>query len=200
MMDEGGRFPQGHRPFSFMTKIRNVCVFCGSNSGNDPRYKEAARELAHKLVASNIGFVYGGASVGIMGLLADEVLAKGGRAVGVIPQKLIDKEVAHAGLTELHRVGSMHERKKLMFELSDAFLTFPGGFGTLDETFEIITWKQIELHTKPAIFLDINGFYRPLIEFIDRAVSAGFIRPEHRRLFLTASTIDEALVYLGAAR
>lgn len=176
---------------------RNVCVFCGSNPGKDPVYAEEAKRLAQELNARGWGMVYGGASVGIMGLLADEVLAGGGKVHGVIPNALVEKEVAHKNLTELRVVKTMHERKKMMFDLSDFFITFPGGFGTLDETFEIITWKQIGIHQKPIIFLNIHGFYTPLIEFIDKAVAAGFIKSEHRRQFMTAETVKDALALLS---
>lgn len=175
----------------------NICVFCGSNPGHDSVYKQAAATLAEGIVSRGWGFVYGGASVGIMGHLADTVLAKGGRAYGVIPESLKAKEVAHAGLTQLHVVQSMHERKKMMFDMTDVFLTFPGGFGTFDETFEIVTWKQIGLHQKPLIFLNINGFYSPLIEFIDKAVLAGFIKPEHRQLFHVTNSAEEALQHIA---
>lgn len=172
-------------------------MFCGSNAGKDPVYVEATKALAAEIVARSWGLVYGGASVGIMGLLADHVLAAGGRAHGVIPQALKDREVAHAGLTELRVVKTMHERKKLMFDLSDGFIAFPGGFGTLDETFEIITWKQIGLHQKPLIFLNINDYFTPLIAFIDQAVAAGFIKEEHRALFKVAKNAQEAVALLG---
>ena len=177
-------------------EVPNVCVFCGSNMGSGDLYKKEATDLAAGLVKLGYGLVYGGASVGIMGSLADSVLTAGGRVHGVIPQALVDKEVAHRGLSELRVVKTMHERKKIMFDLSDVFLTFPGGFGTLDETFEIITWKQIGLHQKPLVLLDLHGFYTPLIEFLDKAVLAGFIKEEHRKLFLTASSIAEALKFL----
>ena len=171
----------------------NICVFCGSNPGQDPIFANEAGNLASELVTRGYGLVYGGASVGIMGMLADQVMAKGGRVHGVIPSSLKEREVAHKGLTELRVVTTMHERKKLMFDLSEAFITFPGGFGTLDETFEIITWKQIGLHEKPIVFLNIKGFYAPLINFIDTAVAAGFIKPEHRKHFLVADTVKEAM-------
>lgn len=171
----------------------NVCIFCGSNMGRNEIFRSQAIALAEGLAVRDIGLVYGGASVGVMGLLADTMLAKGGRVLGVIPEALRDREVAHAGLTELRVVKTMHERKKLMFDLADSFLTFPGGFGTLDETFEIITWKQIGIHEKPLLFLDIDGYYKPLIQFIDTAVSAGFIRVEHRGLFGLVNTAEEAL-------
>lgn len=171
----------------------NICIFCGSNPGNDPVYQKIAKELIAVMAEKKIGLVYGGAKVGIMGLLADEMIRQGGEVHGVIPKALIDKEVAHRGLTSLREVSTMHERKQLMFDMSDAFITFPGGFGTLDETFEIITWKQIDLHKKPLVFLDVNNFYSPLIDFIDSAVSAGFIRPEHRKLFLVAKDSKNAV-------
>ena len=175
----------------------NICVFCGSNPGNDAIFTQEASTLASEIVSRGYGMVYGGASVGIMGLLADQVLAKGGRVHGVIPSALMEREVAHKSLTELRVVKSMHERKKLMFDLSEAFVTFPGGFGTLDETFEIITWKQIGLHEKPIVFLNINGFYSPLINFLDTAVTAGFIKPEHREHFLVADTVKQAMDLLA---
>lgn len=175
----------------------NACVFCGANPGNQEIYKTEAQKLAEGLARKAIGLVYGGASVGIMGLLADTMLSNGGRVYGIIPQALKDKEVAHANLTELRVVKTMHERKKLMFDLSDFFLTFPGGFGTLDETFEIITWKQIGIHDKPLILMNITGFFTPLIEFIDKAVMAGFIKSEHRQLFQVANSAEEALALVA---
>ena len=181
------------RKNAFGSSSFNVCIFCGSNMGNDPVYKAAAKILALGIAKAGAGLIYGGASVGIMGYLADTVLEAGGKVIGVIPESLKAKEVAHAGLTELRVVKTMHERKKLMFDFTDVFLTFPGGFGTLDETFEIITWKQIGIHQKPLIFLDINGYYKPLIDFIDKAVSSGFIKAEHRQLFQSASGAEEAL-------
>ncbi|MBI3544846.1 MAG: TIGR00730 family Rossman fold protein [Deltaproteobacteria bacterium] len=185
---------------AFSAQNFNVCIFCGSNPGKDPYYKAEAVKLAKGLAAMEAGLVYGGASVGIMGMLADTVLAEGGKVFGVIPEALKQKEVAHAGLTELRVVKTMHERKKLMFDFTDVFLTFPGGFGTLDETFEIITWKQIGIHQKPLIFLDIQGFYKPLIDFIDKAVADGFIKPEHRQLFQVAKGAEEALQLVDASR
>jgi uncharacterized protein (TIGR00730 family) len=171
----------------------NVCIFCGSNRGVNEVYAREGEKLAKGLVRHGAGLVYGGASVGMMGLLADTVLAEGGQVIGVIPQALMDRELAHGSLTKLHVVQTMHERKKLMFDLTDIFLTFPGGFGTLDETFEIITWRQIGLHEKPVILLDTNDYFKPLIQFIDHAVAEGFIKREHRQLFLTARSAEEAL-------
>ncbi|MEW6057115.1 MAG: TIGR00730 family Rossman fold protein [Bdellovibrionota bacterium] len=176
---------------------RNVCIFCGGNFGNDPIYVESARQLARSLVDQGWGIVYGGASVGIMGVIADTALEAGGRVTGVIPQALFEREVAHHGLTELHRVTTMHERKKMMYDLSDAFITFPGGFGTLDETFEILTWKQIGLHKKPLICFDLNGFFTPLLTFVDQAAERGFIKPEHRALFSVAKDMDSLLKLLS---
>jgi uncharacterized protein (TIGR00730 family) len=160
--------------------IRRICVFCGSNRGTETVFQKAAVELGKLLAARRIGLVYGGGSVGLMGDLADAVLAAGGEAIGVIPQALWDREVGHHSLTELHVVESMHERKALMADLADAFLALPGGLGTLDEIFEVWTWAQLEIHAKPLGFLDVAGFYGPLLEFLDRAVDAGFIRAQHR--------------------
>jgi uncharacterized protein (TIGR00730 family) len=178
----------------------NVCIFCGSNRGTNEAFAREAEKLAKGLVRQGAGLVYGGASVGMMGLFADTVLAEGGQVFGVIPQALMDKELAHGSLTKLHVTRTMHERKKLMFDLSDIFLTFPGGFGTLDETFEIITWRQIGLHEKPVVLLDTNGYFAKLIEFIDHAVAQGFIKPEHRQLFLTARSAEEALDLIDQLR
>ncbi|MBI3557629.1 MAG: TIGR00730 family Rossman fold protein [Deltaproteobacteria bacterium] len=188
------------RKNAFSPSAFNVCIFCGSNMGKDPIYKEHAKVLAEGLAKAGAGLVYGGASVGIMGFMADTVLGAGGKVFGVIPEALKAKEVAHSGLTELRVVKTMHERKKLMFDFTDVFLTFPGGFGTLDETFEIITWKQIGIHHKPLIFLDINDYYKPLIEFIDKAVASGFIKAEHRQLFQSASGAEEALQLVAQSR
>jgi uncharacterized protein (TIGR00730 family) len=175
---------------------RNVCIFCGSNSGNDPGFIQEAKKLAQVLASQNYGIVYGGASVGIMGAVADAMLEAGGRVSGVIPQTLVDREVAHRRLTDLRIVPTMHERKKIMFDLSDAFISLPGGFGTLDETFEIITWKQIGIHDKPLVLFNYNGFYAPVIDFVDKAVSAGLIKDAHRKLFSIAKTVDEILQFL----
>jgi uncharacterized protein (TIGR00730 family) len=162
--------------------IRSLCVFCGSNSGNDPFYAEVARDFGALLAASNIALVYGGGHVGLMGIIADAVLAGGGKAVGVIPRMLWDREVGHRNLTELHVVESMHERKAMMASLSDAFVALPGGLGTLEEIFEVWTWTQLGIHRKPLGFLDANGFYAPLLAFLDRAVDAGFIRAQYRSM------------------
>ena len=175
-----------------------VCVFCGSSPGRDPAYLEAARGLGETLARRGVGLVYGGASVGLMGAVADAVLGGGGTAVGVIPQALVDREIAHAGLTELHVVGSMHERKALMAELADAFVALPGGLGTLEELFEVTTWAMLGLHRKPCALLDVNGYFAGLRAFLELATREGFVREEHRALLLVASEPEELLDRLVA--
>ncbi|MDX2171190.1 MAG: TIGR00730 family Rossman fold protein [Deltaproteobacteria bacterium] len=170
-----------------MTLLR-VCVFCGSSPGADPAFAGAAEALGRTLAAQRIGLVYGGASVGLMGRLADAALAAGGEVIGVIPRALVDQEVAHRGLADLRVVGSMHERKALMAELSDAFVALPGGLGTLDELFEILTWAQLGLHHKPIGLLDVGGYFDPLLAFLDGAVHARFVAPAHRAMLLRADT------------
>lgn len=164
--------------------MKRVCVFCGSSPGKDPVHLEAARATGRALAARGIGLVYGGGSVGLMGAVADATLDAGGQAVGVIPRALELRELAHRRLTTLHVVGSMHERKARMAELADGFIALPGGMGTLEELAEILTWAQLGLHARPVALLDVAGYYAPLIEFFDRAVAEGFVRPEHRRLLL----------------
>jgi len=162
------------------TPMKRICVFCGASPGRDPRHAEGARLLGRTLAERGLGLVYGGGSVGLMGVVADAALAAGGQVIGVIPQVLQIRELAHRGLTELQVVGSMHERKALMAELSDGFVALPGGMGTLDELAEILTWSQLGLHQRPVGLLDVAGYFGPLIEFLDSAVVAGFLRPEHR--------------------
>jgi uncharacterized protein (TIGR00730 family) len=162
--------------------IRSLCVFCGSNPGSDPIYANAARDFGLLLAKSNIALVYGGGHVGLMGIVADAVLAGGGKAIGVIPRMLWDREVGHRNLTELHIVESMHQRKAMMASLSDAFVALPGGLGTLEEIFEVWTWAQLGIHRKPLGFLDANGFYAPLLSFLDRSVDEGFVRAQHRAM------------------
>lgn len=166
--------------------MKRVCVFCGSNPGRSPAYREAAVALGETLAARGLGLVYGGASVGLMAVVADTVLAKGGEVVGVIPQMLVDKEIAHPGLTENHVVPSMHARKAKMADLSDAFVALPGGVGTLEELFEIWTWAQLGSHTKPVGVLDVNGFYAKMHAFLDHVVAEGFLREGHRGMLLSA--------------
>ena len=165
--------------------LRRVCVFCGSATGTRPEYAAAARELARCLVSLGTGLVYGGASVGLMGILADEVLRGGGEVIGVIPKFLSDKEIAHRGLTRLHIVDSMHERKALMASLSDGFIAMPGGFGTFDEFCVILTWSQLGLLPKPCGLLNSAGYYDPLLAMFDHAMAEGFVRPQHREKVLT---------------
>ena len=162
--------------------IGSLCVFCGSNPGNDPIYADVARDFGALLATSKIALVYGGGHVGLMGIVANAVLAGGGKAIGVIPRMLWDREVGHRNLTELHIVETMHERKAMMAALSDAFVALPGGLGTLEEIFEVWTWAQLGIHHKPLGFLDANGFYAPLLSFLDRAVDAGFIREKYRSM------------------
>ena len=156
--------------------MKAVCVYCGSSNGARPIYAEAAKAFGRALVQNNLSLVYGGGRVGLMGLIADEVLAAGGRAVGVIPELLVAKEVGHTDLTELHVVPDMHERKKMMADLSDAFVAMPGGVGTFEEFFEVYTWAQLGYHRKPVGVLNIGGFYDPLMALLDHTVREGFMR------------------------
>jgi uncharacterized protein (TIGR00730 family) len=156
--------------------VHRVCVFCGASSGRVPAYAEAASAFGAALAARGLGLVFGGGRVGLMGAVADGVLEGGGEAIGVIPQELVDRELAHGGLTELHVVDSLHERKALMAELSDAFVALPGGFGTLDELMEQLTWSQLGLHAKPVGLLDVEGYWRPLVALARHATEEGFVR------------------------
>ncbi len=160
-------------------------MFCGSREGSRPAYAEAARSMGKEIARRGLGLVYGGGQVGLMGTVADAVLEEGGEAVGVIPEALVSKEIAHAGLTKLHVVSSMHERKKLMADLSDGFVTLPGGYGTLEEFFEVLSWAQLSIHEKPCGLLDVDGFWEPLSTLFDHAVTEGFVHPDHRSLVLT---------------
>jgi hypothetical protein len=173
--------------------IRRICVFCGSNPGGDPAYAAATRELGRLFAREGIALVYGGGSVGLMGELADTVLSSGGEAIGVIPHALWAREVGHRGLTDLRIVDTMHERKAMMADLADAFIALPGGLGTLEEIFEIWTWAQLGLHQKPVGFLDVNGYYAPLMQFLDRGVSAKFVKPQHRAIAMIASDAEALL-------
>ncbi len=161
---------------------RRLCVFCGSGLGARAAYRDAACRLGELICDRGLVLVYGGANAGLMGILADTVLRGGGKVIGVIPEGLLASEVTHPGLTELHRVGSMHERKALMMELSDAFVALPGGYGTLDELTEAVTWAQLRLHDKPCGLLNVEGFFDPLIAYLDRAVREGFLKLRHRAL------------------
>lgn len=168
--------------------MRRLCVFCGSSPGSDPAYAACARELGELLTQRGIGLVYGGARVGLMGTLADTVLEAGGEVTGVIPKALLEREIAHLGLTDLRTVDSMHERKGLMADLSDGFLALPGGLGTFEELLEIVTWAQLGMHRKPCGLLNVHGFYDGLVTFLDHAVAERFLRPEHRDLLLIETT------------
>ena len=163
-----------------------ICIFCGANSSVDPKVEKLAHEIMSDFSANNVELVYGGAAIGVMGTLATDLMTKNGRVTGVIPQHLMKKEVAHGGLTELIVTKDMHERKQLMYKLSDAFLIFPGGMGTLDELFEIVTWRQLGLHSKPIAILNINGYYDHLLQFLDHAVSQGLIVKKHRDIIFAA--------------
>ena len=170
-----------------------LCVFCGSRTGQDPRFARAAVEMGTLLARREIGVVYGGGRVGLMGVLADAARAQGGEVIGVIPQSLADREVAHSGLSELHVVESMHDRKALMADLAAGFIALPGGFGTLEEFCEVITWSQLGLHRKPCGLLNVAGYFDSLIAMFDYGTSQGFISAENRTIVLEASTADEIL-------
>ena len=160
--------------------MQTLCVYCGSNSGSNPAYTERAMALGMQLARRGIALVYGGGNVGLMGVVADAVLEAGGEVIGVIPEQLVNWEVAHRGVTRLEVVGNMHERKARMFDLADGFLALPGGFGTLDEMFEMLTWRQLGLGRKPCAFLDVAGFYQPLIAMMDTMVAERFLHPDQR--------------------
>jgi uncharacterized protein (TIGR00730 family) len=174
-----------------MTK--RICVFCGSNPGARTAYAEAAASLADLLVERGFGLVYGGSNVGLMGILADTALKAGGEVVGVIPQALVEKEVAHRGLSRLHVVATMHERKALMSELADGFIALPGGFGTFDELCEILTWAQLGIHRKPCGILNVEGYFDALLSFFDHAVAEQLLKPAHRSIVISDSQPESLL-------
>jgi uncharacterized protein (TIGR00730 family) len=182
-----------------MAKVTSLCVYCGSSAGNDGAYHDAARRLGQVIAENGIRLIYGGGRVGLMGVIADAVLAGGGAVTGIIPGHLQQREVGHHGLTELFVVGSMHERKARMSELADAFVVLPGGLGTLDETFEIITWKQLRLHDKPIALVDVGGYWRPLLDLVAAQVKAGFVHAQHAELFTVVSSVDEVIPALAAS-
>lgn len=167
-----------------MTNLKSVCVFCGSQAGTRPEYVDAARELVRVLIAHDVELVYGGGHVGLMGTLADQALTLGGRVIGVIPEHLMRPEVAHQGLTELLVVDSMHTRKRAMADRSDAFIVLPGGYGTFEEMFEMVTWLQLQLHAKPVGVVNVEGFFDSLLAFIQHSAAEGFIRREHWDLLI----------------
>lgn len=170
-----------------------LCVYCGSSSGAREEYEQAARGLGRTLVGRGYGLVYGGASVGLMGVVADAVLEAGGTVVGVLPRRMALREIAHQGLDELHIVESMHERKQMMERLSSGMIALPGGFGTLEETFEAMTWAQLGYHDKPCGLLNVSGYFDPLLTFLDRTVEERFVKPVHREMMLVADTADDLL-------
>lgn len=173
--------------------MKSVCVFCGSNFGRDPLYTETARQFGGLIARSGLTLVYGGGCVGLMGTVADGAIADGGRVIGVIPKSMMGKEVAHEGLADLRVVGSMHERKATMAELSDGFVAMPGGVGTLEEFFEIWTWSQLGLHAKPYALLNVAGFFDPLIAFLDHIVGEQFVRAKHREQLIITKTPEDCL-------
>lgn len=180
--------------------IRRLCIFCGSSPGRDPAYSAAAAELGKLLAERRIGVVYGGASIGLMGTVADAAQAAGGEVIGVIPRALVEWEVAHTGLVDLRVVASMHERKALMAELSDGFIALPGGIGTLEELFEVWTWAQLGSHRKPCALLNVRAFYDPLLSFLDFVSGEGFLRPMHRNMLLVGKGPEELLAKMESYR
>ena len=179
--------------------MKTLAVYCGAAHGANPFYADAARALARAMVEHNIALVYGGGKVGLMGVIADEVLRLGGEATGVIPKALVEREVGHAGLTRLFVVKDMHERKAMMSDLSEGFIAMPGGMGTLEELFEMVTWAQLGIHAKPIGLLNVNGFYDGLRAFVRHQVQEGFVRPEHEGLMVAESDPDELIRRLRAA-
>jgi uncharacterized protein (TIGR00730 family) len=180
--------------------MKSICVFCGGNPGARPTYLAAARYLGERLAARGFGLVYGGASTGLMGAVADGALARGGRVTGVLPEFMIPREVAHRGLHELHLVSSMHQRKAEMVARADAFVALPGGFGTLDELFEVLTWSQLGLHHKPVGLLDVEGYFSPLVTFLDHAAHEGLLRPEHRAMLFVEQDPDQLVDRFAGVR
>jgi uncharacterized protein (TIGR00730 family) len=178
--------------------MKSIAVYCGAATGADARYADAARDMARALVDHNIALVYGGGKVGLMGVIADEVLRLGGEATGVIPKALVEREVGHAGLTRLFVVKDMHERKAMMSELADGFIAMPGGMGTLEELFEMVTWAQLGIHAKPIGLLNVNGYYDGLAQFVGHMVTEGFVRPHHADLLALDASPDALLRKLAA--
>ena len=178
--------------------MRTVCVYCGSNAGSQLVYAQRAAELGTRLARQGMALVYGGGNVGLMGIVADAALAAGGEVIGVIPEQLVGWEVAHRGLTRLDIVANMHERKARMFDLADGFVALPGGFGTLDEMFEMLTWRQLGIGDKPCAFLDVDGFYAPLMAMLDRMVAEKFVHPDQRRDLWHGEDMDTMLAWMQA--
>jgi uncharacterized protein (TIGR00730 family) len=176
----------------------NICVFCGSSCGTRKAYAAGARRLGELMVERGIGLVFGGGCIGLMGIMADTVMAGGGKAIGVIPDGLMQREIGHNGVTKLHVVETMHQRKALMADLADAFIALPGGYGTLEEFAEIVTWSQLGIQIKPCALLNLEGYWDGLLNFIDHAVSEDFVRAENRRLILVGATPEEVLDKIAA--
>jgi uncharacterized protein (TIGR00730 family) len=176
--------------------MRSVCVYCGSNPGSKPAYAERAVALGNRLAKEGLALVYGGGNVGLMGIVADAALEAGGEVIGVIPEQLVGWEVAHRGLTRLEVVANMHERKARMFDIADGFVALPGGFGTLDEMFEMLTWRQLGIGDKPCAFLDVDGFYAPLIAMMDRMVAERFLHEDQRRDLWHGDDIGELIQWM----
>src|SRR5580765_856112 len=170
--------------------MKSLCVFCGSSHGNSAEFTIAARELGEAVATRGIELVYGGSHVGLMGVVADAALAKGGKVTGVLPHFMADKELAHTGITKLHLVDTMHERKQLMVEVAEGFVALPGGFGTLEEIFEAITWAQLHLHAFPCALLNVDGYFDALVEFLDATVAKGFVKQEQFDSLIVAETVD----------
>jgi uncharacterized protein (TIGR00730 family) len=181
-------------------ELSSICVFCGSNAGAQPAYVATAEAVGRGLAERGVRLVYGGGKVGMMGAVADAARSAGGEVIGVMPQAIVDREIAHTGLDDLRVVGSMHERKALMAELSDAFIALPGGVGTLEELFEVYTWAQLGIHEKPIGLLDVAGYYRPLVAFLDHSVHERFVRPSTRDLLAVAEDLDGLFAALEAWR
>ncbi|MBM3492324.1 MAG: TIGR00730 family Rossman fold protein [Alphaproteobacteria bacterium] len=184
--------------FNLPAKPLSVCVYCGSRVGSQPLYRQVAEQLGRELAWRGQTLVYGGGSIGLMGVVADAVLAAGGQAIGIIPEHLHIREVGHAGLSRLEIVHDMHSRKQRMFQLSDAFLVLPGGTGTLDETVEILTWRQLDLHDKPIVLLDAGGYWQPLLALLEHFIGQGFAGADVRRLYRVARDVPQALDLIGA--
>jgi uncharacterized protein (TIGR00730 family) len=176
--------------------IRNIAVFCASSNGADPIYQATAEELGRALAARNIGLVYGGSNVGLMKAVAEATLAADGKVIGVIPEVLVDLEVAHRGITELHITTTMHTRKALIGEKADAFIALPGGFGTFEELFEVLAWHTLKIHAKPILLLNVNGFYDKLLAFLDHCVAEGMLKPRNREILLVGDTVEDAIAQL----
>jgi uncharacterized protein (TIGR00730 family) len=179
--------------------IRNIAVFCASSDGANSVYREAAENLGRALANRNIGLIYGGSNVGLMKAVAEAALASDGNVIGVIPEVLVDLEVAHHGITELHITSNMHTRKALIGEKADAFIALPGGFGTFEELFEVLAWHTLNIHRKPVLLLNINGFYNKLLTFLDHCVDEGLLKRKNRELLLVANTVEDALAQLSIA-